>query len=279
VSGIVLFNGERTTLGRLDAEVLGRAFRYGDGFFDTFRAHHGRPVLFGPHWQRIVATARFLRIKLPETLNGTTIPGHVSDLCESNGTPHARIRLQVWRDGDGLFIPESDGCNWLMEATPLPSSRFELNRKGLNIGICREVRVHPLPLSGHKTLNTLPYVLAGAFARERKWDDALLLDSGGNVAEATSSNVLLVKGNVIVTPDLKAGGLPGTMHGEVLRIAREEGMKVVATSVREEDLDLADELLLTNAVSGMRWVLGCGRKRYLHRTADRLTMLLNGAIS
>jgi branched-chain amino acid aminotransferase len=60
-----------------------------------------------------------------------------------------------------------------------------------------------------------------------------------------------------------------------LRLAKGAGMKVVETSVSEKDLELADELLLTNAVAGIRWVLGCGKKRYFHRTADRLTALLN----
>jgi branched-chain amino acid aminotransferase len=258
VSGNIILNGEMTRPEACGLGVLNRAFRYGDGFFDTFRTHTGRPVLFGPHWTRIERTARFLRFSLSTELSSACIAEHVKRLCEANNTPHARVRLQFWRDGGGLYIPESNTCNWLMETTPLPSSYFEVNRKGMTLGICREIRVNPQPLSSHKTLNALPYVIAGTNARERGWDDALLLDHAGNVAEATSSNLLLVKEKVIVTPDLKHGGLPGTMRDEVLRLAKGAGMKVVETSVSEKDLELADELLLTNAVAGIRWVLGCG---------------------
>jgi len=277
VNANIILNGEMTLPEALGLGSQNRAFRYGDGFFDTFRAHGGTPVLFGSHWTRIANTARFLRLSLPADMSSAYIAQQVQRLCEENGTPHARVRLQFWRDGGGLYIPETNRCNWSMETTPLPSSHFEVNKKGITLGICREIHVNPHPLSSHKTLNALPYVVAGAMARERGWDDALLLDHAGNVAEATSSNLLLVKEKVIVTPDLKHGGLPGTMRTEVLRLAKGAGMKVVETTVSVKDLELADELLLTNAVSGIRWVLGCGTKRYFHRTADRLTTLLNEA--
>lgn len=277
MSGIALFNGERTTLGQLDAEVLVRAFRYGDGFFDSFRTHEGRALFFGPHWHRIMYTARFLHLSLPSTLSEAGLSRHISELCEATGIPNARIRIQFWRDGDGLYIPTSNNCHWLMEATPLPSPLFELNKKGLNIGICPDVRVHPLPMSSHKTLNALPYVIAGSFAQKKGWDDCLLADSPGNLTEATSSNIFLAKDQVIATPDLRAGGLAGTMRGELMRIASDAGYKVIESSITEKDLALADELLLSNAVSGIRWVIGCGKKRYYHRTADQLIKLLNEA--
>ncbi|MCF8256180.1 MAG: aminotransferase class IV [Flavobacteriales bacterium] len=272
---MMFWNGEMVPA---DAPVVGadsRAFRYGDGFFDTFRTRHGRPLFWDAHWHRIQQSARFLHLRLPSGLTSQALMLKTEELCSANGADHAMVRLQVWRSGRGLYRPETDDSDWALQCNPLESPEFVLNDKGLMVGLHTACPVPPAPLGSHKTLNALPYVLAGIHCREKGWDDALLLDSDGRITEATSSNIILLKDRELLTPDLSKGGLPGIMRTQVMALARAAGYQVSVGSVTDREMKWADECLLTNSVHGIRWVLAFGQKRYFHRDAERFVKELN----
>lgn len=270
MSGMMLHNGNLVPAGDAFLCADSRALRYGDGFFDTFRAHHGRPFLWNMHMQRIRGTARFLHLRLSPDFSEERMAQMVETLCQANGTEYARMRLQVWRGGGGLYRPEGDDVEWMMQCTPLPSPDFRLNDKGLTVGLFKGCHVPPAPVGSHKTLNALPYVLAAIHARDQGWDEALLTDTGGHIVEASGSNLFLLKGRELLTADLSLGGLPGIMRSQLMAMAGALGYQVSVGRISGREMDWADECLLTNAVHGMRWVLAYGRKRYLHRGADEL---------
>jgi len=272
-----VLNGQPLDDSGISPETDDRAFRYGDGCFETFRAHHGNPLFFKGHWKRLLHTTAFLQLQLPAYFSEDYLIGQIGMLCGQLTTGHARMRLQVWRSGGGKYAPETDKASWMLQAEELPYGHFELNDTGLRLGVFRELPVNPLPISGHKTLNALPYVLGARFARSQQWDDALMLDAGGHIAETTSSNIFLVRNKEIVTPTLSAGGLPGTMRSVLLALAEDAGYSVRAATVSDREMHWADECLLTNAVRGISWVLAYGKKRYFHRHADALVAKLNNA--
>jgi len=275
MSAMMFWNGEMQAA---DAAAFGadnRAFRYGDGFFDTFRTRSGHPLFWDAHWQRIQQSARFLHLQLPKELSSAMLIARVSELCKANDAPDARVRLQVFRSGSGLYIPETNEAQWSMQCAALPKKDFAVNEKGLVVGLHTACPVPPPPIGNHKTLNALSYILAGIHARDKGWDDALLLDVDGKITEATSSNILLIKDRELLTPDLSKGGLPGIMRTQVMALARATGYQVRVGSVTDREMKWADECLLTNSVHGIRWVLAYGQKRYFHRHADALTKELN----
>lgn len=252
-----------------------RALRYGDGFFETIRVHQSHPVFFDAHWQRLLRTAKFLQIALPADFGKNAVLTHITQLCEANGLEHARVRLQIFREDGGTYAPESKNGAWMMQCAPVSTSTYTLNSKGLTIGVYPLAPVAPAPIGNHKTLNALPYVLAAMHAKDKKWDDALLMNISGHIVEATSSNIFLLKGKEILTPDLAKGGLPGIMRSKLIEVARANGFQVMAANIGEKDLHWAEECMLTNAIAGIQWVSAFGQKRYLHRQADGLLREIN----
>src|SRR5690606_7671777 len=109
-------------------------------------------------------------------------------------------------------------------------------------------------LANIKTNNFLPYALAALHAKKNEWNDALVLNSHDRVCESTVANVFWIKGNVVYTPPLSEGCIGGVTRGHLLGRLKEEGIGVQEEPATLEILLQADELFLTNTISGLRWV-------------------------
>ncbi|MDB4655406.1 aminotransferase class IV [Flavobacteriales bacterium] len=252
-----------------------RGFRYGDGFFESMRVSNGKVPLIRGHWHRLERVCQFLKISIPEELNLKAFNQFAVQLASKNGFVNARIRFQGFRGGSGRYTPEANTLEWSMVCEPLQESYYTLNKTGLHLDFCSTHTINPAPQSSFKTSNSLPYVLGGIYASENKLDDCFLLDSTGSIAEATGSNVFLLKGKQLVTPDLLNGGVGGVMRSVVIQEAKAVGLEIVAKSVSKADVLGADECFLTNASKGIQWVGAVGKKRYFKRVASKLTDHIN----
>jgi branched-chain amino acid aminotransferase len=248
----VNFNGEILPAGQAILTSSNRAFRFGDSLFESIRVFEGEMPFFDRHWQRLKAGMEVLKFEIPAHFSAAFFQHEISKLTENQG--NWRIRLTVFRSGGGLYTPERNAPEFLIETSPLGSSRFELNPSGLAIGIFDEIRLNASVFSPFKTGNALPNVLAAIFKKEKKRDDCLLLNTAGRIACGSSSNVFLVKNGGLITPPLTEGCVAGTMRGGVLDLCKSLKIEALETPVSPEDLPQADELFLTNAIQGIRWV-------------------------
>jgi branched-chain amino acid aminotransferase len=241
-----------------------RSFRYGDGLFESIRAFDGRLPFFHLHWQRLAAGMDCLKLERHRYFTPVFLENEIAKL--TNGLGNWRIRLTVWRSGGGLYTPETNQPHFLIEATPLPSNRFELNETGLSIGIYNQspLPIQPIqpippiqpiqPISNFKLTSSLPFVLAAQHKQALGLDDCLLLNTAGRLACATNANIFWVKNGKLYTPPLTEGCVAGTLRATVLSIAKSLKIKAVEKRLRLDALATADELCLTNAVQGIRWV-------------------------
>jgi branched-chain amino acid aminotransferase len=275
MSHFLLFNGAYYAEGTPLLAVDNRAFCYGDGFFESMRVSNGTLHFIKGHWQRLEMACRTLRIQIPGSLTQKEFHRLALELCQRNGFQHARIRFQGYRMGAGRYAPEHNVLGWSMVCSELDSAEYLLNAKGLKMAFCTSHRINPAPQSTFKSSNALPYILGGIYAAEQQLDDCFLLDAEGFVAEATGSNVFLLKGNELVTPDLSNGGVAGVMRSVVLSEAASIGLRTSEALITEEDVLEADECFLTNAARGIQWVAAVGKKRYYRRGAEKLTRHIN----
>ena len=275
MSNFLLFNGELKRDGEPLLPVTNRGFCYGDGFFESMRVSNGKLPFVKGHWQRLIRVCKFLRLQIPELLTEERFSQFALALVEKNGFVNARIRFQGYRVGEGRYAPENNVLGWSMVCQELETSALQLNKKGLHLDVCTTHSINPAPQSSFKCSNSLPYVLGGIFASDNKLDDCFLLDSEGFIAEATGSNVFLLKGNELVTPDLSNGGVSGVMRSVALQEAKSLGLKPTSELVSLEDVLEADECFLTNASSGVRWVGAVGKKRFYKRGAEKLINHIN----
>ena len=229
-----------------------RSFRYGDGLFETMRVVNGKVPLFNYHFDRLLRGMKALKITTPTYFNVHYLKNEFQKTVGKMSS--ARVRLAVWREAGGGYTPTNFNSDFLIESSPLPDKTFPINDLGLTIGIYSNFRLHKTPISEFKTANALPYILAGIFARENSFDDVFLLNTEGVVAEAISSNVFMLKGKKVTTPPLSVGCVGGMMRLYLMELMQQKGIQLEEKNITINDLESADEIFLTNALQGIRWV-------------------------
>lgn len=251
-------------------QLVQRGLWYGDSLFETIRVFDGEIPLLSAHWQRLRTGLQTLRYAMPETWSAGFFRSEILRVAPAN----ARVRLTVWRSPGGLYAPTDSAPQFLITASSLPSGRYEWSEQGLHMGLCRSVRLPVDTLSGLKAPNAPRYVAAALEAREQGWDDAVLLNGFERVCEAVSSNIVWITGQEVVTPPLSEGPVTGVLRGLLPLLTARVGLRYAEKTAQFDDLLAADELLLTNAVSGIRWVQVCEGKVFQHHKTARLQQAL-----
>ena len=159
--------------------------------------------------------------------------------------------MAVFRD-EGAD-PISSTPHYIIESWPLPGEPA-LNDKGLVIDVFPDGRKACDTLANLKSNNYLLYILATLYAQKHALDDCLVLNSRNRLADSTIANLFYVSKGQFFTPPLSEGGVAGVMRRHLLENMPRAGFPVVERSVTAEDLLNADELFLTNAIRGIRWV-------------------------
>lgn len=254
--------------------IQNRSFRYGDALFETLRMFDGQLPFWESHWDRLHSGAQYLRF---QHLNDSFFyKNEIHRLCESGG--NWRIRLSLYRKDGGLYTPDQMETAFLIEATPINDSQFVLNKKGLKTDICDTVHVPSHPLSNLKTSNSLIYVLASIFKKEKQLDDCLLLNEVKAIVEASSSNIFFIRKNLLYTPPLSSGCIDGTMRRIILRQAPQLNLIPQEQYLASGDIANVDEIWLTNATQGIRWVGSLQDHSYKNEKAKEAVVILNSLI-
>jgi branched-subunit amino acid aminotransferase/4-amino-4-deoxychorismate lyase len=252
-----------------------RGFQYADGLFESIRVIHGKPLFLSDHLNRLFEGAEALQLKLPEKWSVTFFEDLFQKLIALNNINSGRARLSVFRAFGGNYLPVQKDVEYLLELYPLADEVFELNKNGLSIDTFNTLVKHKNPLASFKTLNAQLYVLARMDAATRSLDDALILNEEKQIIEASSSNLFFVKNEGLYTPPLSDGGVGGIMRMQLINLAIELGIPVFECHVTPGLLLDAEEIFLSNAVSGVQWVVSFRNKRYYHKLSSYLIAQLN----
>jgi aminodeoxychorismate lyase len=237
-----------------------RAFRYGDGLFESIRVFNGKMPFYNYHFERILRGMKALKMNIPSYFNPHYIKNEISKTIEKQ--PNSRVRLAIYREEGGYYTPATNNIDFLIESSPLPESKYLLNDLGLTIGVFKDYKLRQTPTSTLKTSNGLPYILAGIFAKENSFEDVLMLNTEGPVAEGISSNIFIVKENKLITPSLSMGCVGGIMRQIIFEIAQEQEIPCIESTITVKDVAEADEVFYTNAMQGIRWVENFEDKTY-----------------
>jgi branched-chain amino acid aminotransferase len=237
-----------------------RSYRYGDGLFETMKMVGGQILLDSFHFDRLFRGMHLLRYIMTPLIIREKLVADISQLCKINQCEQqARIRLSVFAGNGGLYDGHRS-VHYLIESQPLPGSANEINENGLIIGVFPDARKSCDPFSNLKSANFLTYSLAANYAKENKWDDCLVKNTYDRIADASIANLFIIKDETIITPSLEEGCVAGVMRRWLLEQVKEQ--KIIERPVSKQDIFDADELFLTNAVSGIRWVKQFGDKIY-----------------
>ncbi|MCB0402305.1 MAG: aminotransferase class IV [Flavobacteriales bacterium] len=255
--------------------VKNRGFRYGDALFESIRVINGKPCFLEDHFMRLKKGMELLKMR-PGKISFNDLKSQIEKLIVKNNiTKGGRVRLSVFRSGEGLYEPETDGKSYVIEAKPIHDNHYVLNEKGLKVDVYNDLKIHKNKLSQIKTTNNIPNVLASIYKKENELDECILLNDSGRIAEAVSSNIFLYKNKNLYTPALDEGCMDGVMRKQIFRVAKELNINVFEGMLNGTMLLQADEMFLTNAINGVHWVASYRQKRYFNKAVKEILEEVN----
>jgi branched-chain amino acid aminotransferase len=270
----IWLNGRFVEEGRARVPVFDRGFMYGDGVFETMRSYAGVVFKLDEHIGRLFASMSVLGIKPP--FSRAYIKWALYRALKVNRIKCAYIKVVVTR-GQGRFgIGHRDKfCpNAVIVAKEFEGYPEWMFEKGITATVAGLRQNEQSVLSRVKSLNFLGYILARLEAKDRGYDEAILANTRGHIAEAATSNVFLTKNGRIITPSLMSGILPGIARATVIGIAGRLGIPVRERAVSRADLLGADEVFLTNSLAEVLPVRRVGSRRIGRACPGAITKLL-----
>jgi branched-subunit amino acid aminotransferase/4-amino-4-deoxychorismate lyase len=237
----VIFNGRLLSSDQVQLQPGNRAFAYGDGLFETMLVRDGSCPLLPYHFSRLQKGTHILQLELP--FNRKELEELIRQLAGKSVHPLLRMRLQVWRKEGGLYAPQQKESEYLLTA----SSFEEPPRIKKNAAFSNTVQLSNAAYSSLKTMNALPYVLAGLERRARGLDELILTDTMGHVAECSAANIFWYKEDCWYTPALESGCIAGVMRAYLLDQMRSSNIAVKEVLLPKEKLLEAAFLIACNA--------------------------------
>ena len=272
---MINYNGAIIEKADLPSADIARATMYGDAVFETLKMQEGKLFFIEDHYFRLMAGMRILRMPISMDFTPEFFIEQAERLAEEVAIENGRLRIQVVRVADGKYTPSEDQSTvWWMELEELESIEYIHAEKGLTVDLFKDHYIQPGLLSTIKSSNSLPYVLGGVYARENNLDAVLMVNDNKMLVEANASNVFVLKGDVLRTAPLEDGALRGVFRKNLLNWGKEIGLQVKEESINPFDLQKADEIWLTNTITGVQWVEKYRKNTYKGDKAKELVALL-----
>jgi len=277
VNTFILFNGEYFLIDEFGISITNRSFCYGDGLFETMHANGTEIQFFDDHLIRLKYGMNVLKMEIPSSIEIGSIKKEIIKLLHKNKLYQGvRIRLSVFRNDGGKYAPVTNTVSYLVETEFIENDTYKINPRGLVIDIFPEIRKPGNVFSNLKTSNSLLYVMAGIYATEKNLDDCIIINDKGFITETISSNIFLLKDKFILTPPLTDGPVAGIMRKQILRIADMLQYRIYnEKSLTEKNILDADEMFITNSISGIKWVLAFKEKRFFNNSSQQFIDKLN----
>jgi branched-chain amino acid aminotransferase len=229
---------------------LDRGFTLADGIFETLVAQGDRVFRPTDHLARLQHGAQALHIALQ---SAAELSEAIGGCLWRNGYPRSVVRLTVSRGmdpGRGLDVTPGITPSVVIRVSPWQNPLMSLP-EGRRLVVSAIRRNDLSPLARIKSLSYVEGVIARLEARESGADDALLCNTRGYLTGATSSNMFAVVMGGLVTPAEEDGALPGVARRTVLEEANRLGIATQERSLTPEDAAGANEMFLTNVVTGL----------------------------
>jgi len=257
---IVYFGGEYIPLRDARVGILTHALHYGTGVFEGIRAYWDeaaqelfvlRPV---EHFERWKQNCGILRIEVqatPEELTAITV-----ELMRRNSfRTNVYVRPLAYKSAERVGVCPDDQNAFALIA--LPFGEYMHADKGLHAGVSswRRIEDNAIPARAKICGAYVNSALASDDAHRNGYDEAILLDENGHVAEGSTCNIFMVRKGTLITPPVHGNVLEGITRDCVMQLARRElGLQVVERLIDRSELYICDELFLTGTAVGVEAV-------------------------
>ncbi|MFD2910183.1 aminotransferase class IV [Flavobacterium ardleyense] len=257
-----------------------RGFLYGDSVFETIKVLDNKVLFLEDHYFRLMASMRICRMEIPMSFTMEFIEEQILNLVSSLPKSNSyRVRFSVYRNSDGFYSPVSNDVEFIIVARPLENDLYKIGKEIYEVELYKDFFITKHLLSTLKTNNKMLRITGSIFAKENDYDNCLVLNNDKNVVEALQSNLFMKMGNVITTPPVSDGCLNGIMRKQVIELLKKtEGVELKEASISPFDLQKADELFLTNVISGIQPITKYRKKEFTSDFSKQVLIKLNAKI-
>ena len=246
----VYINGKFYDENEAVVSVFDHGLLYGDGIFEGIRLYDGCVFRLDAHLERLEESAKAILLPLPWSRK--EISDATCEACRVNGLKDGYIRLVVTRGKGSLGLSPKTCANpqLIIIADSIRLYPKEVYENGLKLITVPTRRNHAAALPPMvKSLNYLNNIMAKMEAQHLGYDEAILLNDAGFVAECTGDNIFMVRKGVLYTPTVQSDNLSGVTRRAVLDIAQKLGIETREGSLTRYDFWTADESFLTGTAA------------------------------
>lgn len=239
---IVFLNGKFISKDEAQLPLITPGFLYGWGLFETMRSYNNKILYLNAHLTRIKNSSKLIKMIFPYS------PARLKKIIERtvkmNDLKDAYVRLTLWKKSHNL----TDTSIIVRRYKPFSVKKY---KRGFNCSISHLRLCEGSHLTRLKTTNYLLYQLSYLEAKNKGFDEAIILNKRGYICEASHSNIFLVKDNEIFTPSLACGCLDGITRQVIFDMAKKYNIKIGEGRFTLGNLYEADEAFLTNSLMGV----------------------------
>ena len=257
--GWIWFDGKLVPWREANVHVLTHAMHYASSVFEGQRAYGGVIFRLSDHSARLRNSASILGFELPWSVE--EIDAACNEVVKANGFIDAYVRPVAWRGSEQMGVSPKGTKPHLAIAAWEWGKYFapEIAAKGLRLDIAPWRRPAPYTAPVHSKAAGLYMIatLSKKHADERGYDDALMFDWRGQVAEATGANAFFVKDGALYTPTPDCF-LDGITRQTVMDLARRRGVDVVEKAIWPEELEDFQQMFITGSAAEVTFIQSAG---------------------
>lgn len=255
-----------------------RGFLYADAVFETLKVLEGKILFLEDHYFRLMASMRIIRMEIPIDFTLEYMETEILKTTKALNLINARVRLTVFRNGEGKYLPEKRSVGFVIVAEAAETI-YTNTKETYEMELFKDFHVSKHLLSTLKTTSCLVNITASIFAEENNYDNCFLINDDKNIIEAINGNIFMVQNNTIYTPPLSDGCKNGIIRKKIIEIiSKSNDYEFEERSISPFELQKADEIFITNIAVGIQSVTKYRKKSYAKVVANNLLIKLNAQI-
>jgi len=277
-SKYVWLDGKFVPLSKTKVPITTHAIHYGTSIFEGIRGYWSSKNLYifrlNDHVKRFRNSGKFYNITF--NFSDKQIENAVLNLCKKNKIKEScyiRPFYFIGQYGINLHVTKKAPTHVAMFSFPFGDL---FNKNGITATISKWRKFSDLstPIQAKMGGNYLNSVLATQDAKQKGFDEAIMLDQSGNVSEAPGENIFLVKNNKLITPTLSASALDGITQNSIITLAKDMNLKVKARKVSKKELKFADEIFLSGTAAEITPIIKLDKKKIGDGKVGKITKSL-----
>ena len=258
-----------------------RGFLFGDSVFETIKVVDNKIIYWEEHYLRLMSSMRILRMEIPVLYTPNFFEKEIIKTnLKINSFFTGRVRLTIFRREGGLYLPDYNDPIFVINSKKTDQKLFNVDLKSYKVDLFKDYQIQSNLISNLKTNNRIVNVIGSIYAKENDLNNCILLNDQKFVSEFLNGNIFIVKGSLIITPNISSGCLNGVMRNKIIEsISKFKNLKIEEKDFSAYDLISSNEIWLSNSISGIIPVTEYRRKLFSNKIAITILNYLNKQIS